>query len=270
MVNRNKIILGSLVIGLGALICISGLVWSNLQENEHGERRETKESQLIDDNVEEEIDTEQPSKTMRLYSETVPFYGGIGFLEETENPNNLIPEDIIEKLQSALQKDEIIEYAASIQADYIPISNGDILQYVQADTSGTLETYFYDVMKEDAEWFLFFRDGDIMIREKTDKEGYEYVYYKFPCKGDGVYGIGLRAYGKTSDYFFIQWDDEDYLMVTRSETFGETIDGIGVYQMLGKSFLGAVLCLDKNSSEPRFLSYVSNGNFTYGPSLPDY
>ena len=109
-----------------------------------------------------------------------------------------------------------------------------------------------------------------MVREKTDIEGYEYVYFKFPHKGDGVYGMGLYACGKTADYFFIQWDGEDYLMVTRLDPSGESIEGVGVYYMLGYSLIGFVMCLDKNTDDVRFLSYVSNGNVIYGPPYPDY
>lgn len=264
MVNRNKIILGSLGVGLGVLICIWGLTWNNLKEDRHSKKNEAEESQQVDTHAEEI--TEQLSETMRLYPRTFPFYGGIGFFQRTDNPENTIPEDMIETLQTALQRGEIVDYAGDILADYIRMSEEEILQHVRADTSGILESYFYDVMKEDVEWFLFSRDGDIMIREKTDKEGYEYVYYKFPNEGDGVYGMGLPAYGKTPHYFFIQWGDEDYLMVTRSEGSGETIDGIGVYYMLGYSLIGIVLCLDSNTDDVRFLSYFIGSK----SSLPDY
>lgn len=265
MINRNKIILGSLGIGLGVLICIWGATWSNLKEGRHSKKNEAEESQQVSTRAEEEA-AEQPSETMRLYPRTSPFYGGIGFFQRTDNPENTIPEDMIEGLRDALQRGEIVDYAGDILADYIRMSEEEILQHVRADTSGILESYFCDLMKEGAEWFLFSRDGDIMVREKTDKEGYEYVYYKFPNEGDGVYGMGLPAYGKTSHYFFIQWGDEDYLMVIRSEGSGETIDGIGVYYMLGYSLIGIVLCLDSNTDDVRFLSYFIGSK----SSLPDY
>lgn len=216
------------------------------------------------------VQEDETESSVRLYPQTFPFYTNIGFWERTDNPENTIPDDMIEALQSALQKDEIVDYAVDISADYTQMSEQEILQYIQADTSGVLESYYYDEMEEGAEWFLFSRDEDIMVREKTDKEGYEYVYYKFSYEGDGVYDMGLDAYGKTADYFFIQWDGEDYLMVTRLDSFGESIEGVGVYYMLGYSLIGIVMCLDKNTDDVRFLSYVSNGNVIYGPPYPDY
>ena len=92
--------------------------------------------------------------------------------------------------------------------------------------------------------------------------------YYYGVKGE--YGTALPAYGKTSDYYFIQWEEEDYLMVTRRESSGETVDGVGVYSMLGYSLIGTVLCLDKDIDTVRFLSYVFAGTQPYDMRLPDY
>lgn len=80
------------------------------------------------------------------------------------------------------------------------------------------------------------------------------IYYKFPYLGEEEYGTALPAYGKTSDYYFIQWEEEDYLIVTWRESSGETVDGVSVYSMLGDSLIGMVLCLDKDIDKVRFLA----------------
>lgn len=267
--SRNKK-WGSLCIGFGAIACILALVWGNLSGDRNNEEANIEEPQMEDTNVEGESVTEEFSQTTRLYPSTFPFYGVIGFWERTDNPENTFPDDMIEALQSALKRDEILDCVADISADYVRMSEQEILQCMRDDTSGILESYYYDEMKEGAEWFLFSGDGDIMVREEMDKDGYEYVYYKFPHIGNGVYDVGLDAYGKTADYAFIQWDGEDYLLVTRLDSSGESIEGIGVYYMLGYSLIGSVLCLDKSTDDVRFLSYVINGSAIYGPPYPDY
>lgn len=206
-----------------------------------------------------------------LFRDVYTIYGGsLGFMDETYNPDKTFKEELIKGLQDALQRRDIAGYAADIAADYKQMSEEEIRQHVQRDDSQILASYYYGVMGEDAEWFLFNRDEDIIVREKTDEEGFEYVYYKFPYLGEGEYGTALPAYGKTSDYYFIQWEEEDYLMVTRRESSGETVDGVGVYSMLGYSLIGTVLCLDKDIDTVRFLSYVFAGTQPYDMRLPDY
>lgn len=88
------------------------------------------------------------------------------------------------------------------------------MQYIRKDTSGVLESFYYEYIEGGEEWFLFGRDNDIIVRQKIDNEKYPYCYYKFPCEGGG-YGGALRAYGKNEDYYFISWEDDDYLLVTK-------------------------------------------------------
>ena len=58
--------------------------------------------------------------------------------------------------------------------------------------------------------------------------------------------------------------------MTRRESSGETVNGVGVYSMLGDSLIGTVLCLDKDTDTVRFLSYVFAGTQPYDMRLPDY
>lgn len=103
----------------------------------------------------------------------------------------------------------------------------EIMQYIRRDTSGMLESFYYDYMEDGGEWFLFERDNGIIVRQKIDHEKYLYCYYQFPCEGK-LYGSAIRAYGKNEDCYFISWEDNDYLAVTRREE-GQVM-GIAVYQ----------------------------------------
>ena len=214
-------------------------------------------------------------KARRRYPYTDPIEVNTGFLScedycgKNENPENSVPEEMIQALSTALQNNTLEGYVAEISAEYTLLQEDEIKQYLRKDTSGILESFYYDHM-EDGEWFLFERDDDIIVRRKIDNEEYPYCYYKFPCEGK-VYGYALQAYGKNEDYFFISWEDDDYLLVTKRKE-GQ-VNGIAVYQMHGYALIGWILGLDKTSDgeiEVTFYTYVSNGNDIIGTDFLDY
>ena len=153
---------------------------------------------------------------------------------ENENPENSVPEELTEELSTALQNKTLEAYVAEISAEYVLLQENEIMQYIRKDTSGVLESFYYEYIEGGEEWFLFGRDNDIIVRQKIDNEKYPYCYYKFPCEG-GVYGGALRAYGKKEDYYFISWEDDDYLLVTKRAE-GQ-VNGLAVYQMYGYNIL---------------------------------
>lgn len=184
---------------------------------------------------------------------------------EYENPENSVPEDLTEELSTALQNDTLEDYMAEMSAEYVLLQEDEIIQYIREDTSGVLES-FCDYIEGGEEWFLFERDRDIIVRQKIDNEEYPYRYYKFPCE-DGVYDMALCAYGKTEDYFFISWGDDDYLVVTKRAE-GQ-VNGLAVYHMFDPVFIGWILGLEKTSDgeiEVSYYTYVTNG----GASFLDY
>lgn len=80
-----------------------------------------------------------------LFRDVYTIYGGsLGFMDETYNLDKTFKEE-------------------------------ESRQHVQRDDSQILASYYYGIMGEDAEWFLFNRDEDFIVREKTDEEGFEYI-----------------------------------------------------------------------------------------------
>ncbi len=211
------------------------------------------------------------AKTGRRYPYKCPVMENTGFLERgNTNPENSVPEEMIQALSTALQNNTLEEYLAEISAEYALLSEDEIKRYVRKDSNGILESFYIEYMEGGGEWFLFGRDNDIIVRQKTDQEEYPYCYYKFSCQ-DERYGSALRAYGKNEDYFFISWEDDDYLVVTKRAD-GQ-VNGIAVYQMHGYTFIGWILGLEKTSGggvEKTFYTYVSNGNYIQGTFFLDY
>lgn len=215
--------------------------------------------------------TEADAGAGRRYPYTNPVDQNVGFLaRENENPENSVPEELTEELSTALQNNTLEDYVAEISAEYVLLQENEIMQYIRKDTSGVLESFYYEYIEGGEEWFLFGRDNDIIVRQKIDNEKYPYCYYKFPCEG-GVYEAALRAYGKNEDYYFISWEDDDYLLVTKRAE-GQ-VNGLAVYQMYGYALIGWILGLEKTSDggvEVTYNSYVSNGNYIRGERFLDY
>lgn len=214
-------------------------------------------------------------KPGRRYPHTSSVGELIGFVAcgdvgRNENPENSVPEELIEALSTALQNDTLEDYAAEISAEYVLLQEDDVLRYIRRDTSGLLESFQHEYIKGGEEWFLFERDNDIIVRQKIDNEEYPYCYYKFPHEGE-TYGWGLRAYGKNEDYYFISWEDDDYLLVTKRA--GGQVNGIAVYQMYGYALIGWILGLEKTSDgeiEVTFYTYTSSGSGVQGTRYLDY
>lgn len=218
------------------------------------------------------------AKAGRRYPYVNPIEQNVGFLaqkdiltsHENENPENSVPEELTEELSTALQNKTLEAYVAEISAEYVLLQENEIMQYIRKDTSGVLESFYYEYIEGGEEWFLFGRDNDIIVRQKIDNEKYPYCYYKFPCEG-GVYGGALRAYGKNEDYYFISWEDDDYLLVTKRAE-GQ-VNGLAVYQMYGYALIGWILGLEKTSDgevEVTYYTYVGNGNYVWGERFLDY
>lgn len=143
-----------------------------------------------------------------------------------EGPVEDVPEDLLLELLAALQNDTLEDFLAGVSAEYTLLREEEAMEYMRKEASGILESCYYDYMEEGGEWFLFGRDNGIIVRQKTGYEKYPYCYYMFPCEGK-LYGPAIRVYGKNEDYWFIGWEDNDYLVVTRREE-GQ-VEGIAVY-----------------------------------------
>lgn len=210
---------------------------------------------------------------MRYYPHNDPVDGNTGLLAYAEtdrngNSENDVPEELLRILSTALQNNTLDDCAAEMSAEYAALRENEIWRHIWEDTSGTLESFYYDDLEGGGEWFLFERDNDIIVRQKTDHEEYPYCYYKFSCKGR-VYDAAFRAYGKNGDFFFISWGDDDYLLVTRRA--GGQVKGIAVYQMGGHDLIGWISVLEKTSAgeiEAAFYHYVSRGKHVREASFP--
>lgn len=254
---------------------LSGTRYSGLKSVGFGLGKDSKSWFSVKEAGERETGTKVPR---RYHPYTNSVVASVGFLARKdittahveENPENSVPEELIQALSEALENNDIEEYAAEISAEYVPMQENEIMHYIREDTSGILENFYYDFPGGNREWFLFERDNDIIVRRKIENEEYPWCYYKFPCKG-GEYGMALRAYGKNEDYFFISWEDDDYLLVTKRED-GQ-VNGIAVYQMYGYALIGWILGLEKTpdgEAEVRFYTYSTSGSGVVTTSFLDY
>ncbi len=271
-----------------AAMCMAGLRGSLSLEGEEPQKSRQRNAVVMDEGGEESHESGKiasdarvgmvNTKAGRRYHHTNPIDQNVGFLSrrdfvtshENENPENSVPEELTEELSTALQNNTLEDYIAGISAEYVLLQEDEIMQYIRKDTSGVLESFYYECVEGGEEWFLFGRDNDIIVRQKIDNEEYPYCYYKFPCEGR-VYGAALRAYGKNEDYYFISWEDDDYLLVTKRAE-GQ-VNGLAVYQMYGYALIGWILGLEKTSDgevEVTYYTYVSNGNYVWGERYLDY
>lgn len=286
--KKSKIISTGILLGGVAVICMVGLRGSLSLEGGETKKSGRKNATVMDIGGEENresgliandegVDTSD-TEAGRRYPYTNPIYGNVGFLarrdivtsRENENPENSVPEELTQALSTALQNDTIEDYMAGISAEYVLLQEDEIMQYIREDTSGVLESFYYKYIEGGEEWFLFERDNDIIVRQEIDNEEYPYCYYKFPCKGE-IYEVALRAYGKNEDYFFISWEDDDYLVVTKRAE-GQ-MKGLAVYHMFDYILIGWILGLEKTSDggiEVNYYTYVGNGNYVWGTDFLDY
>ncbi len=287
-IMKRKIVSMGILLGLTAVMCMAGLRGDFSQEGGEPQKSGQGNEAVLDKGGEESRESGKiasdvrvgtdDTKAGRRYHHTNPVDQNVGFLacrdivtsRENENPENSVPEGLTKELSTALQNNTLEDYAAGISAEYIRLQEGEIMQYVREDTSGVLESFYYEYAEGGEEWFLFGRDNDMIVRQKIDNEEYPYCYYKFPCEGR-VYGAALRAYGKNEDYYFISWEDDDYLLVTKRAE-GQVI-GLALYQMYGYALIGWILGLEKTSDgevEVLYYTYVSNGNYIWGEHFLDY
>lgn len=284
--KRNKIISTGILLGLAAVICMAVLRGSLSLEGGETKKGGQEKAASVDTgeiegqesglSVNEERVEETDAEEGRMYPRINPVLDRADFLAredigKNENPENSVPEDLTEELSTALQNNTLEDYVAEISAEYVLLQEDEIMQYIRGDTFGVLESFYYDYIKKgDGEWFLFERDNDIIVRRKIDNEEYPYCYYKFPCEGDG-YDMALCAYGKNEDYYFISWDDEDYLLVTKREE-GQ-VNGIAVYHMFDDTYIGWILGLEKQPDgeiEVTYYNYIFSGSGVQGTPFLDY
>lgn len=188
------------------------------------------------------------------------------------NPaENRVPEKLSETLSAALQDDTFESCMAELASEYVLLQEDEVTQYVWEDTSWTLANFYHYYIRGDEEWFLFTDDKDIIVRKETDNEDYPYCYYKFSRDGD-EYWMALDAYGKNEDYYFINWENVDYLVVTKRAE-GQ-LQGIAVYNMNDDDvYTGWILGLEKRPDgdiKESYFTYVSQGSGNFGEPFPDY
>lgn len=287
-IMKKKIVSMGIFLGLTVIMCIAGLMGSLSREGGGSQEGRQGDAAVMvkggkEDHGSGKIASDarvgtDDTKAGRRYPYTNPVDQNEGFLarrdivtsQENENPENSVPEELTEELSAALQNNTLEDYVAEIPAEYILLQEDEVMQCIREDTSGVLESFYYEYAEGGEEWFLFGRDNDMIVRQKIDNEKYPYCYYKFPCEGR-VYGVALRAYGKNEDYYFISWEDDDYLLVTKKEE-GQ-VNGLAVYQMYGYALTGWILGLEKTSDgevEVSYYTYVNNGNYVWGERFLDY
>lgn len=200
--------------------------------------------------------------------------GLIGYWEHEFNPfrTSIVLKN---ELEEVLMNGAAEEYLLEHESDYICLNEEEIQYYIDWDESGVL-LFFCEDMEKYAmkiDWFYFKRDGDIIVRVVMSEN--EFVYFKFPKYPEQkTYGWSLRAMSENEDYYFIEWDEEDYVVVTRRGENGE-IEGITTYCIFEEACLGWALCQSKTEEgivKERYYYCVSvgNGNSNEVIDWPEY
>lgn len=183
--NKYRIMSTGILLGLVAVIYMVGLRKDLFLER--GETKKCGQETLTVVDMEEEEQSpwllandkgleETDTEAGRMYPPTNPVGWGVGFLackdivtsRENENPG--VPEELTQTLSTALQNNSLEDCVAGISASYVLLQEGEIMQYIREDTSGILESFYYDYSKGGEEWFLFERDNDIIVRQEIDNE----------------------------------------------------------------------------------------------------
>lgn len=103
-----------------------------------------------------------------------------------------------------------------------------------ADQNGVLKQYYISGKQRDDKWFCLEESGDIWIRQSREQDGISYWnYYRFPHAGDG-YLTALDAHSSSEEFYFLAWEDTDYLVTVNRDSRGEII-GISTHCLLADS-----------------------------------
>lgn len=196
--------------------------------------------------------------------------GAVGFWER-ELPDEREKMILKEELSNALLSGSVREYLSLHESDYVKLREEEIEYYANKDESGILQAYYYDIVladKENTEWFYFKRNGDIVIR-RPFKSDNTYFYDKFRKLADGKsYSVGLSAKGENQEFFFVEWNEEDYIVVTRNNTDTQEIEGITVYCVFSNDEkLGWAMCLlkDDGGVTEKFYTYTTMDGYMRWP-----
>lgn len=252
------------------LVIIGGGFWHRekygISQNEIEESTIKENDAVVDSSAELNIEfTEMETAKVCEF-----LYRNMSFLNVDQNPDNSIPEKLEKVLGDNLLAGTLVDFLASNSSRYLILSESEIEECIQQDNSGVLWSFQQTEGTGEDEWIRFERDGDIVIRQKSDNS--EYMYYKFPKQNDSnEYGWGLYAFGSSEEYYFLNWENEDYLITIRKDNENK-IKGIATYCMFTDSIYGWLLYQEIVDTDifRQYITYVQNGNDFVGSSIPSY
>lgn len=134
------------------------------------------------------------------------------WLEAKEPPLPAYIEKLGNALEGQLKAGTLPGFLEEHASDYRELSFWESLEAIAADQNGVLKQYYISGKQSGDQWLCLEDSGDIWIRQACESEGTAYwKYYRFPHEGEG-YLAALDAVSTCEEYFFLDWEDTDYLV----------------------------------------------------------
>lgn len=116
-------------------------------------------------------------------------------------------------------------------SDCRELSFEEIRELIAADQQGVLKQYYISAKKPEDKWLYFDKSQGIWIQQSYLYEGVRYwVYYHFP-HGQTGYSAALDAASSNEEYYFLAWEDIDYLITVDRDSNGR-ITGLSTHCLL--------------------------------------
>ncbi|MDE6926861.1 MAG: DUF3298 and DUF4163 domain-containing protein [Acetatifactor sp.] len=189
----------------------------------------------------------KPDTIMYLNTEKVR-YRYYARLETKEPPLPSYMEALGNMLTERLKEGTLPELLKEHAAGCRELTFDEMLEKMTDDQNGVLKQYYISGKRSGDEWFCLEDSGDIWIRQLREQDEVPcWIYYRFPHMGDG-YGTALDAGSTSEEFYFLAWEDTDYLVTVNRDSRGN-ISAVSTHCLLADTvYNGWILrhTLDEN------------------------
>lgn len=181
--------------------------------------------------------------TIEHYEPEKVSYQYYTWLETMTPPLPAFIEELGNTLEEQLKAGTLPDFLEAHASGYRELSFEESLEMIAADQNGVLKQYYISGKQPGDEWLCLGGSEDIWIRQYCPQGSTPcWSYYRFPRTRDG-YDTALTAYSQSEEYFFLKWEDTDYLATADRNRDGE-ISAISVHSLLSDSvYIGWILDL---------------------------
>lgn len=198
-------------------------------------------------------------------------YAGLTFVEDPHRCSE-IPAELENILGEALINGTIQEFVDENEISCQVLSVDEQRNCAEKDSAGVLKEFLSNDPANADLWFIFPDTSTIFIRQPL--EDGKYAYYGFWVNKETKsfsYLPAMRALGLEPDYFFIRYEEKEYLITTKRDE--KEIIGLATYYMHGKAVYGGVFYQEKTgqgSLVTKYWGYTTYGEKHAATYWPEY